>query len=132
MSSLTNKEELGLRCCVLFSDFQFHQHLTSYILLIEEFLSEKKSGKEFETQFYHMHDLDGHVDIQWDEFFDLISNFKITDFNGLSRLMSELFVACDSFESDCELMDEDDITEEELRCRVSEIFFKIKSRYVNS
>jgi len=79
MNSLTSKEELGLRGCVLFSDFQFYPHLTSYILL-----------------------------------------------------MSELFVACDSFESNCKLIDEIDLTEEELRDHVSNILLKIKNQYVNN
>ena len=79
-----------------------------------------------------MHKLDGYIDPQCDEFFHLVSNFKITDFNGLSGLMSELFVACNSFESNCELLEEGDLTEEELRDCVSKIFLKIKSQYVNS
>ena len=132
MTSLTSNEELGLRCCVLFSDFQFYQQLTSYMLLMEEFLSKKKSGKEFETQFYRMHELNGYVDPQWGKFFHLVSHFKITDFNGLSSLMSELFVTRDSSKSNCELIDEGDLTEEELKDCVSKILLKIKSRYVNS
>ena len=132
MNSLTSNEELGLRGCVLFSDFQFYPHLTSYILLMEEFLIRKKSSKEFETQFCSMDKLDLYVDPQQDEFFYLISNFKITDFNGLSGLMSELFVAYDSFEFNCELIDEIDLTEGELRDHISKILLKIKSQYVNS
>ena len=51
MNSLTSNEELGLRCCVLFSDFRFYQYLTSYTLLIEEFLSKKKVAKSLKNNF---------------------------------------------------------------------------------
>lgn len=46
--------------------------------------------------------------------------------------MSELFVAYDSFEFNCELIDEIDLTEGELRDHISKILLKIKSQYVNS
>ena len=79
-----------------------------------------------------MHAVDGHVDPEWKELVHAVRNFNLADFEGITALMSELFVACDSFESNCELIDEDDLTEEELRDCVSKILLKIKSQYINN
>lgn len=132
MNPLTKREELGFTCSIVLADFHFWQNLNSYISLLEEFLSKRISGKEFETRFYKMHAVDGHVDPEWEELVYVVKNFNLADFEGITALMSELFVACDSFESNCELIDEGDLTEEELRDCVSKILLKIRSRYIDS
>lgn len=58
-----------------------------------------------------MHAVDGHVDPEWEELLYVVRHFNLADFEGVTALMSELFVACDSFESNCELIDEDDLME---------------------
>ena len=130
MNPLTKREELGFTCSIVLADFHFWRNLNFYISLVEEFLNKKISGKEFETRFYEMHALDAHADPEWDELVYVIKNFSLADFEGLTALMSELFIACDSFESNYELIDEGDLTEEELRYCVSNILLKIRSRYV--
>lgn len=132
MNLLAKTKELGFKCAIALSDFHFWQNLNSYISLIEEFLNKKISGKEFETRFYEMHSVDGFVDPEWEELVYIVRNFNLADFEGITALMSELFITCDSFESNCELIEEGDLTEEELSDYVAKMLLKIKSRYVNS
>ena len=74
-------------------------------------MEKRINGKEFETRFYKMHSIDGYVDPDWEELVCIINNFNLSDFEGLTALMSDLFVNCDSFEADLTLRDETDLTE---------------------
>ena len=121
MNRLVKIEELGFKCSIILADFHFWQNFNSYMSLMEEFLSKKISGKEFETRFYKIYGLDSYVDLEWEELVYVLSNFNLVDFDGLTNLISDLFVNCDSFEANLVLRD----------C-VYEIFLKIKNRYVKS
>ena len=111
MNRLTKTEELGFKCSIVLADFHFWQNLNSYISLMEAFVEKRINGKEFETIFYKMHSIDGYVDPDWEELVCIINNFNLSDFEGLTALMSDLFVNCDSFEADLTLRDETDLTE---------------------
>jgi hypothetical protein len=123
MSRLAKIEELGSKCSLLLSDYHFWKNLNSFILLMEEFLDKKISGKEFETRFYKMHAADGYRIPEWEELLYVIKNFKVIDFEDLTDLISDLLINCDSFEANPALRNEDNLTEEDLRNCVCEILF---------
>ena len=132
MNRLTKIEELGFKCSIVLSDFHFWQNLNSYVLLMEAFTDKKITGKEFEARFYRMHARDGGLNPDWEELVYIIKNYNLSDFEGITALMSDLFVNCDSFEANLALRDETDLTEEELRNYVFDNFLKIKNRYIKS
>ena len=132
MNRLTKIEERGFKCSIVLSDFHFWQNLNPYISLMEIFIDKKISGKEFETQFYKMYAVDGRLDPDWEELVYIINNFNLSDFEGITALMSELFINCDSFEANLALRDEGGLTEEELRDYVLDNFLKIKNPYIKS
>jgi len=58
MKEVNRLERLGLECSVLLEDFYFWRDRTRYIQLMEQFLNENITGKEFETRFYDLRNLE--------------------------------------------------------------------------
>ena len=63
------------------------------------------------------------------ELFDKIEEEKLTELEGLSALISDLFTDCDVFEPDSALREDYEISEEELRNCVKKTLLEIKVRY---
>lgn len=64
------------------------------------------------------------------ELFDKIEYEKLTELEGFSALISDLFTDCDVFEPDSSLREDYEISEEELRNCVKKTLAEIKDRYL--
>ena len=59
----------------------------------------------------------------------ITKNFKLTEIDGFSSLISDLFLDCEAFEADTLLRRYYEISEEELRNCVKKILLEIKDPY---
>jgi hypothetical protein len=100
------RSELGLYCSALISDFHCFNDLDSYIELIENFLNYKIDAERFRTDFYEMRRLNCPKEYRWETMLYIIDNLKLTQFQGLSSILSKLFTDLDVFKPNLLVRDE--------------------------
>nr|YP_010283278.1 hypothetical protein MKU01_pgp096 [Psammodictyon constrictum]ULD16397.1 hypothetical protein [Psammodictyon constrictum] len=122
-----NRNELGLECSVLISDFYYLNNLDCYIKLIESFLNYQIDVQEFKRNFYQINRLDLDKDRKWKDMLYIIDNLELKQFQGLSSIISKLFTDLDVFEEDPLLREEYEIDEEELRDFAKDALSKLKN-----
>lgn len=121
------RNELGLQCAILISDFYYLNNLESYIKLTEEFLNYKISADKFQTNYYKMRRLDINKELKWDDMLYIIDNLKLKQFQGLDSVISKLFTDLDVFQPDPLLREDYEIDESKLRDCAEEALSKMKT-----
>lgn len=96
---------------------------------MKKFVDKKISGTEFSDQFFQMWKSDRDKTYNSEELVYITENFKLTEINGFSSLISDLFLDCELFEADLSLRGDYEISEEELRNCVKNTLLEIKDRY---
>jgi len=122
-----NRNELGLECSVLISDFYYLNNLDCYIKLIESFLNYQIDVQEFKRKFYQINRLDLDQDYKWKDMLYIIDNLELKQFQGLSSIISKLFTDLDVFEEDPLLREDYEINEEELRDFAKDALSKLRN-----
>ena len=90
---------------------------------MKKFVDKKISGTEFSDQFFQMWKSDR------DKTYNLEELVYITEIDGFSSLISDLFLDCELFEADPLLREDYEISEEELRNCVKKTLLEIKDHY---
>src|SRR5210317_753055 len=122
-----NRNELGLECSVLISDFYYLNNLDCYIKLIESFLNYQIDVQEFKRKFYQINRLDLDQDYKWKDMLYIIDNLELKQFQGLSSIISKLFTDLDVFEENPLLREDYEINEEELRDFAKDALSKLRN-----
>ena len=113
----------------LIRNFKYWENYKMYLDLMEKFVDKKISGTEFSDQFFQTWKSDRDKTYNSEELVYITENFKLTEIEGFSALISELFTDCDVFEPDSALREDYEISEEELRNCVKKTLLEIKDRY---
>lgn len=100
-----------------------------YLDLMRKFVDKKISGTEFSDQFFQMWKSDRDKTYNSEELIYITENFKLTEIDGFSSIISDLFLDCEAFEADPLLRKDYEISEEELRNCVKKTLLEIKDRY---
>ena len=122
-----NRDQLGLKCSILISDFYDWTCRNNYIKLMEDFLNNKINFKEFDKEFLKIWSTNNDKKKSWEEFIFIINNFKLDEFDNFSSLTSELFEYIDIVEIDSTFKQDYEITEKELKDRIKIILSKMKN-----
>lgn len=122
-----NRDELGLKCAILISDFNEWTRRYDYIKLMENFLGNTIDFEEFETEFLNIWSINNDKYKSWEEFVFIINNFKLNEFDNFSSLTSRLFEYIDIVEVDKNLRQNYEITEKELKDQIKIILSKMKN-----
>lgn len=121
-----NRDQLGLKCSVLISDFNDWTCRNNYIKVIEDYLNDRINFKEFENEFLNIWSTNNNKTKSWEEFIFIINNFKLNQFDGFSSLTARLFEYIDIVESDLTFKQNYEITEEQLKGKIKVILSKMK------
>lgn len=126
-----NKErnELGLKCAILISNFHEWQDRYLYVEIMKNFLNDKINFEEFDTKFLALWSSNCDKEKSWEEFIYIINNFKLSEFQGFSSLTSKLFTDIDVCEPDPLFRDHYEIDENELKICVKKTLLEIKINY---
>ncbi len=88
---------------------------------MKKFVDKKISGTEFSDQFFQTWKSDRDKTYNSEE----TENFKLTEIDGFSSLISDLFLDCELFEAEPLLREDYEISEED----VKKTMLEIKDRY---
>ena len=113
----------------LVENFKYWESYSMYVDLMQKFVKKKISGTEFSDQFFQIWKSDRDKIYNSEELFYIKEKFKLTEIDGFSSLISDLFLDCEAFEPDPLFRKEYEISEEELRNCVKETLLEIKDRY---
>lgn len=114
---------------LLLENFGYWENRKSYLQLMKKLVNEKIGATQFDKEFCQMWRVDRDRNYSLKELFDKIEDEKLTELEGFSTLISDLFSDCDIFEPDSALREDYEISEEELRIRVKKTLLEIKHRY---
>ena len=96
---------------------------------MKKFVDKHISGTEFSDQFFQTWKSDRDKTYNSEELVYITENFKLTEIDGFSSLISDLFLDCELFEPDSALREDYEISEEELRNCVKKTLLEINDRY---
>lgn len=115
---------------LLLENFSYWENRKLYLQLMENFVYERIDGMQFDREFCRMWRVDRDKNYSLEELLDKIEDEKLTELEGFSALMSDLFTDCDVFEPDSALRQDDEISEEELKNCVKKTLLETKDRYL--
>jgi len=115
---------------LLLENFRYWENRKLYLQLMEKFITGEIDGRQFDREFCRMWRVDRDKNYSLKELFDKIEDEKLTELEGFSALISDLFTDCDIFEPDSALREDYEISEEELRNCVKKTLAEIKDRYL--
>jgi len=118
-----------MKYSLLIRNFKYWENYKIYLDLMKKFVDKKISGTEFYDEFFQTWKLDRDKIYNSEELFYITENFKLTEIDGFSSLISNLFLDCELFEADPLLREGYEISEEELRNCVKKTLLEIKDRY---
>lgn len=110
---------------LLLENFSYWENKKLYLQLMEKFVNRQIDGRQFEKQFCQMWRVDRDKTYSLKELFEKINDEKLTELEGFSTLISNLFTDCDVFEPDVRLREDYEISEEELRNCVKNTLLEI-------
>ena len=114
---------------LLIRNFKYWENSKMYLDLMKKFVDKKIRGTGFSDQFFQMWKSDRDKTYNSEELVYITENFKLTEIDGFSSLISELFLDCELIEADPLLREDYEISEEELRNCVKKTLLEIKDRY---
>jgi len=115
---------------LLLENFRYWENRKLYLQLMEKFITGEIDGRQFDREFCRMWRVDRDKNYSLKELFDKIEDEKLTELEGFSALISDLFTDCDIFKPDSALREDYEISEEELRNCVKKTLAEIKDRYL--
>lgn len=84
----------------LIIDFKYWENSKIYLELMKKFVHKKISGTEFSDQFFEMWRSDRDKTYNSEELVYITENFKLTEIEGFSSLISDLFLDTELFDPD--------------------------------
>lgn len=114
---------------LLIRNFKFWENSKIYIELMQKFVDQKISATEFYHEFFQIWKSDRDKTYNAEELFYIAENVQLTEIDGFSSLISDLFLDCELFEPDPLLREDYEISEEQLRNCVKKTLLQIKDRY---
>lgn len=88
---------------LLLENFSYWENRKLYLQLMENFVYERIDGMQFDREFCRMWRVDRDKNYSLEKLLDKIEDEKLTELEGFSALMSDLFTDCDVFEPDSAL-----------------------------
>ena len=110
-------------------NYKFWESYPMYVDLMQAFVDRKITGKKFSDKFFQMWKFNLTKTYSAEKLVWITKNIQLTEIDGFSSLISNLFLDCEVFEDDPLLRDKYAISEEELRDCVKKTLLKIKQRY---
>ena len=123
-----DRDQLGLKCSILISDFNERQCRNDQKKVIEDFLKNRISLKELHREFLRIQKSNNDKNESWEEFIFIIIRF-LNQFDGLSSLTAKLFEYLVIVETDTSLNQHYQINEKQFKEYVKIILLEIENRY---